>query len=148
MTRAFSTRFASAGAIILAFCTLSPAAQADPADVSRARVDIASLPMPEANTRECWARYGVREGQNRAGVIEEVAFRVPCPELMGVEFVQSLQRALMARGYHDGPVTGTADAQTRAAVQGFQRDNGFNSPILTLETAQRLGLVPVEITRN
>ena len=141
-------RFAGAAAISLVLSAIAPAAHAGANDVNRARVDIASLAVPETGIRECWARYAPRNGQARNGVIEEVAFRVPCPELMGTRFIETLQRALMARGYHDGPVTGAADAQTRAAVQSFQRDNGFNSPILTLETAQRLGLVPIEVTRN
>ncbi|MFN7002845.1 MAG: peptidoglycan-binding domain-containing protein [Roseinatronobacter sp.] len=141
-------RMAGVGLIALAAVTAAPMAHADPNDVNRARVDIAALEIPGQGGRECWARYANRGGQARNGVIEEVAFRVPCPELMSRPFIETLQRALMARGFHDGPVTGTADAQTRAAVQAFQRANGFNSPILTLETAQRLGLVPIEITRN
>lgn len=148
MSRSSFRRFTVGGAITLALTLLAPTAIAQASDVNRARVDIASLAVPQTGGRECWARYASRNGQTRNGMIEEVAFRVPCPELMGTSFIETLQRALMARGYHDGPVTGTTDAQTRAAVQAFQRDNGFNSPILTLETAQRLGLVPIEITRN
>lgn len=136
------------GVIALGLGQVGSSAQANPAEVTRARVDIATLVVPDTGMRECWARYAPRHMPNRNGMIEEVAFRVPCPELMVPQFIETLQRALMARGYHDGPVTGAADAQTRAAVQAFQRDNGFNSPILTLETAQRLGLVPIEVTRN
>ena len=125
-----------------------PILAAGAGDVTRARVDLASIAPPEAQMRACWARYSTSSATGRNGVIEEVAFRVPCPEVMGQSFMETLQRALMARGFHEGPVTGRPDAQTRAAVQAFQRDNGFDSPILTLESAQRLGLLPINLTRN
>ncbi len=108
----------------------------------------AALTLPESSERACWARYAANSGQTRNGTLEEVAFRVPCPEQVTTEFLSTLQRALAVRGYYDGAVTGRADAATRAAVQAFQRDTGFNSPILTLETAQRLGLLPITISRN
>ncbi|WP_245771006.1 peptidoglycan-binding domain-containing protein [Natronohydrobacter thiooxidans] len=132
----------------LAAIVLATSAQADTDTASRARIEPAAVALSAPEARACWARYSAASGQARGGVIEEVAFRVPCPEAMGRGFIKTLQRALMARGYHEGPVTGVADAQTRAAVQAFQRAGGFNSPILTLETAQRLGLVPIELTLN
>lgn len=140
--------FSKAGALALVALMLAPVAHADQASVNRARVEHASIALPGNSARECWARYSAAAAQPRNGVIEEVAFRVPCREQMGQGFVETLQRALMARGFHQGPVTGKADAQTRAAVQAFQKANGFNSPILTLDTAQRLGLVPIEVSRN
>ena len=148
MTNAFRTTFSKASVIALVMLVVAPIAHADQASVNRARVDHASIALPGTSARECWARYSAAAGQTRNGMIEEVAFRVPCPEQMGQSFVETLQRALMARGFHQGPVTGKADSQTRAAVQAFQKGNGFNSPILTLETAQRLGLVPIEVSRN
>lgn len=93
--------------------------------------------------RVCWARYTANRGQTRNGMLEEVAFRVPCPEQMTPELIRSLQRALAIRGYFNGPVTGRTDDKTRMAVQAFQRDAGFDSSVLTLETAQRLGLLPI-----
>ncbi len=140
------SRMAGAVRFALAAIVLATSTQADTA--SRARIEPAAVALSAPEARACWARYSAASGQARGGVIEEVAFRVPCPEAMGRGFIETLQRALMARGYHEGPVTGVADAQTRAAVQAFQRAGGFNSPILTLETAQRLGLVPIELTRN
>ena len=148
MTVPFGTIFGKTSAIALVILLHVSVAYANQGDVNRARVDHASIALPAAPARECWARYSAAAGQPRNGMIEEVAFRVPCPEQMKGAFVETLQRALMARGYHDGPVTGKADAQTRAAVQAFQKSNGFNSPILTLDTAQRLGLVPIEVSRN
>lgn len=121
---------------------------AEQVGASRAKVEVASISLPANAPRSCWARYSVGSGDARNGKIEEVAFRVPCPELMTSGFIETLQRALAARNHYQGPITGRPDNATRMAVQSFQRANGFNSPILTLETAQRLGLVPIEITRN
>lgn len=148
MTRSRFERFAAVTALSIALVALAPFAWAEPVEASRAKVELASIVLPDGRGRECWARYSTSGGQPRNGLIEEVAFRVPCPEHVTPSFMETLQRALMARGYHDGPVTGRADQATRAAVQAFQRDNGFNSPILTLETAQRLGLAPIEVSRN
>ncbi|MCH8465944.1 MAG: peptidoglycan-binding protein [Roseinatronobacter sp.] len=131
--------------VALALCA-SPL-MAETVAASRAKVEMVNLSLPPAGGRDCWARYSRTPPQPR-GEIEEVAFRVPCPEQMTPRFIETLQRALSARGHYDGPITGRTDPATRAAVQQFQRAQGFNSPILTLETAQRLGLLPIEISRN
>ncbi len=116
--------------------------------VSQARTQLSTISLSAPAARVCWARYASGTGRTSANIIEEVAFRVPCPEQMTQGFMHALQRSLAARGFYSGQVTGKPDAQTRAAVQAFQRANGFNSPILTLETAQHLGLVPIELQRN
>jgi hypothetical protein len=133
-------------AMLIALATTLPA-QAQQVETSRARIEPARMEIRTEPTRQCWARYGTapRNGQS---LIEEVAFRVPCPEQITPDFVRVLQRALHARGHYSGEITGRADDATRAAVQDFQRRHGFNSPILTLETAVSLGLVPIEVTRN
>ncbi|MCL1628069.1 peptidoglycan-binding protein [Roseibaca sp. V10] len=123
------------------------ASAADPG-ATRARVETASLSLPASPNRACWARYSVNGAAPANGVIEETAFRVPCPETVNSVFVASLQRALHVRDYYAGPITGQPDAATRDAVRAFQRDNGFDSPILTLETAQRLGLSPRDFGQN
>lgn len=145
MARSVRRHLGRAALFALIALGMTPSAQAE---VNRARVELASVTLQGTEPRLCWARYSSGAGQARGNAIEEVAFRVPCPEVMRGAFMETLQRALMARGFHEGPVTGVADMQTRAAVQAYQRANGFDSPILTLETAQRLGLVPIEITRN
>lgn len=91
--------------------------------------------------RECWARYGRSTSPPASGVIVEEAFRVPCPELIDIDFVASLQRALLARGYDVGPISGQVGGLTKQALRDHQRKRGFDSPILTLETARALGLV-------
>lgn len=39
--------------------------------------------------------------------------------------IRSIQRALVARGYFDGPVTGTVDAATEAAIRRYQGENAL-----------------------
>ncbi|WFE74046.1 peptidoglycan-binding protein [Roseinatronobacter sp. S2] len=135
------------GVLVAAMLAITTPALANPVETSRARIEQSHLALPQTNSRLCWARYATRGSQNN-DVIEEVAFRVPCPEHMTTDFIATLQRALNARGHYDGPITGRADGQTRAAVQKFQRAQGFDSPILTLDTAQHLGLLPIELGRN
>lgn len=75
----------------------------------------------------------------------EITFEAPCPEQMTPEFIASVQRALAARGYFAGNVTGTLDAPTTAALRAYQSERGLNSAQLSLETARALGLVAVEL---
>ncbi|MBN2759459.1 MAG: peptidoglycan-binding protein [Rhodobacteraceae bacterium] len=135
---------------IVALTALAGAEMAYATDVgaTRARVETASLSLPASPNRACWARYSTSGAAPANGVIEETAFRVPCPETVNSVFVASLQRALQARDYYRGPITGQPDSATRDAVRAFQRANGFDSPILTLETAQRLGLSPRDFGQN
>lgn len=71
-------------------------------------------------------------------------FEVPCADALTPEFISSLQRALAARSFYHGPVTGEMSMRTRAAVRRFQAPDGFDSDILTIATARKLGLVAVE----
>ncbi|MCR8825930.1 peptidoglycan-binding domain-containing protein [Pseudosulfitobacter koreensis] len=75
---------------------------------------------------------------------EDTWFQVPCGVEFTPEFVSSLQRALAARGIYRGPVTGEMSMRTRAAVRRLQATEGFDSDILTVETARTLGLIAVE----
>ena len=86
----------------------------------------------------------VYETSTRQDIVKprrEVFFEVPCPAQMTPEFIASLQRALQARGYYAGPITGQMDEPTRRAVRAYQLPSGLNTDILTLETALELGLV-------
>lgn len=74
----------------------------------------------------------------------EISFATPCPEQLTPEFISSVQRALTARGYYSGGVTGTIDAQTAAALRRYQSERGLESAQLSLETARDLGLIAVE----
>ena len=68
-------------------------------------------------------------------------FETPCPPAFTVEFVSSLQRALSARQIYGGLITGAMDVETRRAVRNLQAAGGLDSDVLSLETAQSLGLV-------
>lgn len=72
---------------------------------------------------------------------DEQAFETLCPPAYTQAFVESLQRALSARGFHRGEVTGLLDRATQRAIQDYQRPWGPDSPLLSLEAARRLGLV-------
>lgn len=71
----------------------------------------------------------------------EIEFATPCPDQLTPEFIAALQRALTARGLYAGRADGVLDRKTGAAVRAFQRPFGIDSAILSLEAAQRLGLI-------
>ncbi|MEM6372364.1 MAG: peptidoglycan-binding domain-containing protein [Pseudomonadota bacterium] len=73
-------------------------------------------------------------------------YEVPCAADLTPDFIASLQRALQARGYHRGPVTGQMDTATKAAIQRYQRDEGLNSKTLSVAAARKLGLIAVART--
>ena len=82
-----------------------------------------------------------RERMVEPGAPEERLFAVPCPDQMDGEFVSALQRALQVRGLYSGAVTGTMDSATRDAVRAWQRPQGLDSGVLSLDGARQLGLV-------
>lgn len=72
----------------------------------------------------------------------EVEFETPCNAVLTPPFLASVQRALLARGYYRGPITGFFDARTRAAVERFQiAQDDVPTAQLTLQTARTLGLI-------
>lgn len=92
------------------------------------------------------ATYRTETRQRIAQEREVVWFRTPCDDEMTVAFVASLQRALKARGYYQGPTTGALDADTSEAIRRYQADRGLDSARLSLGAARQLGLsvIPVE----
>lgn len=76
-----------------------------------------------------------------------VWFRTPCPEELTLDYVATLQRALKARGYYRGDLTGQLDAQTRRAIRQFQESLGLDSERLSLAAAQRLGISATEFMK-
>ncbi len=74
---------------------------------------------------------------------QESWFEVPCAAAMTPDFIASVQRALEARGFYRGPITGTMDARTKAAIRRYQQSEGFDSPNLSVAAARKLGLVAV-----
>lgn len=109
--------------------TITESKQVTPAVFAPDGATIITPPQYETVTKQVIAAGG-----------EVYYFEVPCPEAMTPEFVASVQRALAARGAFDGSISGVMDGQTRAAIRAFQLP-AFNSEILTLETARKLGLV-------
>jgi hypothetical protein len=73
-----------------------------------------------------------------------VWFRAPCPDVLTLDFVATLQRALKARGYYRGELTGQLDTQTRRAVRQYQEPLGLDSERLSLAAARSLGIVATE----
>ncbi len=87
------------------------------------------------------ARYRTVSRQQILRERREVLFETLCPPEFTPAFVETLQRALVTRGFHPGPVTGQLDRVTLDAVQAFQRGSGGpDSPVLSLASAQRLGI--------
>jgi len=82
-----------------------------------------------------------RERMVEVSAPEDRMFAVPCPELMDGEFIAALQRALAVRGLYAGAVTGAMDSPTREAVRAYQRPQGLDSGVLSLDAARHLGLV-------
>ncbi|MGH1415940.1 MAG: peptidoglycan-binding domain-containing protein [Pelagimonas sp.] len=74
----------------------------------------------------------------------EMKFEAMCGHQMTPEFIASTQRALAARGYFHGNVTGQIDAPTTAAIRKFQSERGLDSGQLSLETARTLGLEAID----
>lgn len=88
------------------------------------------------------AEYATKTRQEIKGGGQPYFFEVPCAHTMTPEFIASLQRALQARDFYRGPITGRMDRRTLKAVRAFQLPN-FNSDILTMDTARALGLIAV-----
>lgn len=84
-----------------------------------------------------------RTETHRAIVVarRELWFETPCEAVMTVSFISSLQRALKARRLFHGPISGVMDARTGRAVRRYQAPLELDSAILSLEAAQKLGLI-------
>ncbi len=87
------------------------------------------------------ATYRTTTRQDIVEPRKEFFFEVPCAEVFTTEFITSLQRALKARGFYRGRVSGVMDERTRRAIRRFQIPKGLNSDILTTTTALELGLL-------
>jgi hypothetical protein len=74
---------------------------------------------------------------------EGTRFETVCPPQLTQAFVATLQRALQTRGAYRGAINGEYDTATGLAVQRFQRDAGFDSPFLAVNTARRLGVLAI-----
>ena len=73
----------------------------------------------------------------------EKRFPAPCPDQVTPEFIASVQRALLARGYYRGAVTSRFDPDTLNAVYRFQSERGLKSNQISLDSARELGLAAI-----
>lgn len=126
------------GVLALAACqpgpVTAPAERAAPAEVP------APLPLAVQDPLACWAQARVAAADGGA---EDRLFAVPCPGAMDADLMAALQRALAVRGLYAGPVSGNYDAETAEAVRRYQAPLGLDSPVLSLDAARHLGLLPV-----
>ena len=86
------------------------------------------------------AAYSTNTHQRIVQERREFFFEVPCAATMTPGFIASIQRALKARGIYRGAITGELTPRTQKAIRTFQLP-GFNSSILTMDSARRLGLI-------
>ena len=80
----------------------------------------------------------------RQQIVQErapIRFETVCPQNYTRDFVATLQRALTVRGVYTGPISGNLDDATGTATRVFQRRDGPDSVLLSLETARKLGIV-------
>lgn len=72
-----------------------------------------------------------------------IRFETVCPQYYSTDLVMTLQRALKARGFYPGPISGIMDLHTGEAIQKFQRMDELDTPFMSLKTAQNLGIVTI-----
>ncbi|WP_299851532.1 peptidoglycan-binding domain-containing protein [uncultured Roseovarius sp.] len=92
-------------------------------------------------------RPAVYKTETRQAIVQERVetwFETPCAAALTPEFVATLQRALKARGFYRGQISGRMDTRTRAAVRQYQAPQGLDSGILSLAAARKLGLIAVK----
>lgn len=83
----------------------------------------------------CWA------SQTAPQTDGDIWFETPCPDVLDIEFIATLQRALKARGRYGGEIDGTLGTGTRKAIRTYQAAHGLDSDVLALDTARQLGLI-------
>ncbi len=71
----------------------------------------------------------------------ETWVEIICAKDLTVVFIQTLQRALAARGNYRGAITGVMDESTKRAVRKVQKSQGINSSEVTQTLAESYGLV-------
>lgn len=76
---------------------------------------------------------------------QERWFETPCAADLTPEFIASVQRALLARDYYAGPISGVMDMRTRRAVRRYQVSQGLDSSILSIAAARKLGLWAIDL---
>ncbi|WP_299551688.1 peptidoglycan-binding domain-containing protein [uncultured Tateyamaria sp.] len=70
-------------------------------------------------------------------------YEIICDADITPEFIASVQRALEARGFYNGSITGEMDTRTRAAIGRYQASEGLDSKALSIANARKLGLITI-----
>lgn len=86
-------------------------------------------------------RYHTQTTHRIVSARSEIWFDTPCRNAWTPEFIASIQRALIVRGYMNGPASGEIDRETRQAIRAFQKVEGINSDVLSVAAGKRLGLI-------
>lgn len=73
----------------------------------------------------------------------ETWYEIICDADVTPEFIASVQRALEARGFYDGQITGEMDARTKNAIGRYQATEGLDSKTLSIAAARKLGLITI-----
>ena len=71
----------------------------------------------------------------------EAWFETLCPAQMDKALVTALQHALTDRKLYHGAIHGRLTDDTRTAIRTLQHKDGINSDVLSLRTAESLGLL-------
>lgn len=79
--------------------------------------------------------------QIRVETEPKVWFETVCSDILTPDFIETLQRALAARGLYGGPISGEIDVGTQSAIKSYQTSLGLSDARLSVATAQTLGLV-------
>lgn len=146
-------------ALLLIALPLLAACQPNASGSEVNRADAAETPLVTVPAEACWRTDRIPAVTETVFVEDETGtrvprdilrrpaedrlFAVPCPEHMDADFTASLQRALTVRGLYSDAVTGSWNDATAEAVRRFQAPLGLNSAVLSLDAAQRLGLIAV-----
>lgn len=110
------------------------------------QVQVEPAKMGKDGTITALPVYRTESNQQIVRPRQENWFETPCPDTLDPEFYASLQRALQARGFYSGAITGIFDGPTRTALRRYQRQDGPDSEVLALTTARNLGLVIVPLS--
>jgi hypothetical protein len=118
------------------------AAQTRPAVIETVTEQIEVTPASIApDGTEIPATYRVKTSQRVIGDREMEYFRTPCEDVFSTYFLETLQRAMAARGLYKAPITGVLDTNTASAIRNWQRPRGIDSATLSMQAAKILGLL-------
>ena len=90
------------------------------------------------------AVFGKRQVETETALGNGAWFRKICTPTLSPEFISSLERALAARGYFKGRVTGTLSNRLKTAIQLYQSDAGLDTSVPSHAMGFRFGLLTDE----